>query len=114
VALEAEEMTDFGYILLLFGMATVTYLPRWLPLRLLSSRTLPQWFLDWLSLIPVAVLSALLLPELLISGPSRHLDPMNPKLLVAVPTFLVAAKTKSLLWAVLTGMALYWAAGKFI
>ncbi len=107
-------MTDSRYILLLFGMAAVTYIPRWLPLWLLSGRTLPQWFLDWLSLIPVAVLSALLLPELLISGPPRHLDPMNPELLVAVPTFLVAAKTKSLLWAVLTGMVLYWAAGKLI
>jgi branched-subunit amino acid transport protein len=107
-------MTDSTYILLLFGMASVTYVPRWVPLWLLSGRTLPQWFLDWLSLIPVAVLSALLLPELVISGSSQHLDPMNPKLLVAVPTFLVAAKTKSLLWAVLTGMVLYWAVGNLI
>jgi branched-subunit amino acid transport protein len=104
-------MTGSGYILLLFGMAAVTYVPRWLPLWLLSGRSLPRWFLDWLSLIPVAVLSALLLPELIISGPPRQLDPLNPKFFVAIPTFLVAAKTKSLLWAVLTGMVLYWLAG---
>jgi len=105
-------MTHSEYILLLFGMASVTYVPRWIPLWLLSGRTLPRWFLDWLSLIPVAVLSALLLPELVISAPPRHLDPVNLKLFVALPTFLVAAKTRSLLWTVLTGMALYWAAGK--
>jgi len=105
-------MTGSGYILLLFGMAAVTYIPRWLPLWLLSGRRLRRWFLDWLSLIPVAVLSSLLLPELVMSGPSRHLDPLNPRLFVALPTFFVAAKTKSLLWTVLTGMALYWAAGK--
>jgi branched-subunit amino acid transport protein len=107
-------MTEPGYIFLLFGMAAVTYLPRWFPLWLLSGRRLPGWFLDWLSLIPVAVLSALLLPELLTGGIPRHLDPAGPKFLVAIPTFLVAAKTKSLLWTVLTGMALYWASGKLL
>lgn len=105
-------MTGSGYLLLLLGMGAVTYIPRWLPLRLFSGRRLPGWFLDWLSLIPVAVLSALLLPELLISGTTSRLDPASPGFLVAIPTFIVAAKTKSLLWAVLTGMALFWAAGK--
>lgn len=105
-------MTDTGYLLLLVGMGAVTYIPRWLPLWVLSGRRLPRWFLDWLSLIPVAVLSALLLPELLVTGSPGHLDPAGPKFLIAVPTFVVAAKTKSLLWTVLIGMALYWAFGK--
>lgn len=107
-------MTDSGYLMLLLGMGAVTYIPRWLPLRLFSGRSLPGWFLDWLSLVPVAVLSALLLPELLISETTGRLDPTGPGFLVAIPTFIAAAKTKSLMWTVVAGMALYWAAGKLM
>ncbi|HEY3315216.1 MAG TPA: AzlD domain-containing protein, partial [Bacillota bacterium] len=42
------------------GMALVTYLPRMLPLVVLSRFKLPPAVLRWLSFVPVAVLSALL------------------------------------------------------
>jgi branched-subunit amino acid transport protein len=56
-------MTD--YLVLLIGMGMVTYLPRWIPLHFLSRRSLPEWFIQWLELIPAAILSALLLPALI-------------------------------------------------
>lgn len=31
------------YVLLVLGMGIVTYLPRWIPLILLSRRQLPEW-----------------------------------------------------------------------
>ena len=40
----------------------------------LSRRSLPEWFVAWLELIPAAILSALLLPALIIDGNPRHLD----------------------------------------
>ena len=99
------------YLLLLVGMGLVTYLPRWLPLFALSRRTLPGWFLDWLDLIPAAVLSALVLPELVTLGHEpRRLVLLQPNLLVAIPTFLFALKTRSLGGTVVVGMGLYWLA----
>ena len=62
------------YLVLLLGMGLVTYLPRWLPLHYLSRRSLPEWFVQWLDLIPAAILSALLLPALVLEGEHRHLD----------------------------------------
>ena len=50
------------YLWLLLGMGIVTYLPRVLPLLVLAQRNLPQGLLDWLGLIPVAILAALLAP----------------------------------------------------
>jgi branched-subunit amino acid transport protein len=54
-----------GYLLIVLGMGLVTYLPRWFPLFFLARRNLPQWLIDWLDLIPAAILSALLVPELI-------------------------------------------------
>jgi branched-subunit amino acid transport protein len=106
-------MISADYLLLLLGMGLVTYIPRWFPLFFLSQRKLPKWLIEWLDFIPVAILSALVLPELLKSGAERHLDFSQPKLWVAIPTLIVALWTKSLGGTVLFGMLLFWAAGKF-
>jgi branched-subunit amino acid transport protein len=105
---------DANYLLLIAGMGLVTYIPRWFPLFFLSRRTLPQWFIQWLDLIPVSILSALILPDLLVTGTPRHLELYQIKSLVAVPTFLFALKTRSLGGTVVVGMALFWLAGKFL
>ncbi|MBW1980707.1 MAG: AzlD domain-containing protein [Deltaproteobacteria bacterium] len=105
-------MNQSDYLLLVLGMGVVTYLPRWVPLLFLSRRQLPQWFVEWLDLLPVAILSALLAPELVTHGVPRCLSLSQAKLWVALPTFVFALKTKSLGGTVLVGMALYWVAGK--
>ena len=100
------------YLMLIVGMGLVTYLPRWVPLFFLSRRELPTWFVEWLDLIPAAILSALLLPELLTTGVPRHMELWRPELLVAVPTFIFALRTKSLGGTVVVGMSLFWLMGK--
>ncbi len=107
-------MTDSAYLLLLAGMGLVTYLPRWLPLVFLSGRSLPPVVAEWLDLIPAAILSALLAPDLLTAGPDRHLSLLQPELWVALPTFLFALKTRSLGGTVVVGMALFWLTGKLL
>jgi branched-subunit amino acid transport protein len=98
----------------ILGMGIVTYVPRWFPLVLLSRRNLPQWLVEWLDLIPAAILSALLLPELVTNGMPRHLSLWQPELWVAIPTFIFALKTKSLGGTVVIGMALFWLAQSII
>jgi len=102
------------YLYIVLGMGIVTYVPRWLPLVFLSRLRLPEWFEQWLDLIPAAILSALILPILITTGEPRHLDLMRPELLVALPTFLFAVKTRSLAGTVVVGMSLFWLAGKFL
>ena len=103
---------DPGMFLLIMAMCAVTYVPRWLPLFFLSRKRLPFWLQAWLDLIPVAILSALILPELVTTGNPRHLDLFRPELIVALPTLLFALKTRSLGGTVILGMALFWLTGK--
>ena len=102
------------YLMLLFGMGLVTYLPRWLPLHYLSRRSLPEWFIQWLELIPAAILSALLLPALVLNEGPRHIDLMRPELWVALPTLAFAWWKRSLGGTVVVGMLLYWLVDKVL
>jgi branched-subunit amino acid transport protein len=72
---------------------------------------MPQWLIDWLSLIPVAILSALIAPSLLTDPVTRSFAFGKLELLVAIPTLLFSLKTRSLGGTVLVGMFLYWLGG---
>ena len=99
------------YLLLLLGMGLVTYIPRLVPLVVLAGRRLPEWLVEWLDLIPVAILAALLFPLLVISEDSGSINLFSPELLVAVPTAIIALKAKSLSVTVIAGMLIFWAVG---
>jgi branched-subunit amino acid transport protein len=88
----------------IIGMMLVTYIPRLLPLWLLSSRNLPAYVERWLYYIPPSVLAALLLPSLLTHN--NRIDPAANQiyLLAAIPAFLVVWRTRSMFGAVITGM----------
>jgi branched-subunit amino acid transport protein len=88
----------------LLGMLAVTYIPRLLPIAFLSSRDLPDVLVRWLRLIPAAVLSALLLPSILLKDGKIDFSLENQYWWVALPTFLIAIKTRSLYIPVITGM----------
>jgi len=104
-------MTFNDYLFLFSGMSLVTYLPRALPLLYLAHKKMPQWLIDWLSLIPVAILSALIAPALFTDAATRTFAFGKLELLVAIPTMLFSLKTRSLGGTVLVGMLLYWLGG---
>lgn len=101
-------MNFLHYLFLFGGMGLATYLPRWLPLFYLANKKLPKWLVDWLSLIPVAILCALLAPILFTNQSAHTLALGKPEFIVAIPTLVFAVKTKSLGGTVLVGMGLYW------
>jgi branched-subunit amino acid transport protein len=114
MAPEGCAMSSGGYVLLVIGMGLVTYLPRWLPLQFLADRRLPDWFADWLEFVPAAILAALLAPLLFMPPDKSSLDLLQPRLLVAVPTFIFALRTRSLAGTMFVGMLLYWLAGRLL
>jgi branched-subunit amino acid transport protein len=96
-------------LLTILGMGAVTYLPRLLPLLLLSGqegdKPLPRWLTRWLGYVPAAVLAAMLLPSLLVVEGEAHLAWDNLYLWAALPTGWVAWKRRSLVGAVVVGVA---------
>ncbi len=107
-------MSNPDFLRLILAMGAVTYLPRMLPLVLLSRRTLPAWFAEWLGLIPVAILSALITPTLFCHSEPRIFTFGKLELLAAIPTLLCGLKSRSLGWTVIVGMFCYWGLGLII
>lgn len=107
-------METNSFIILVLGMGLVSFIPRWVPLFFLSKRELPPLLIEWLELIPVAILSALLVPALVTTGDPRVFNPLSIEMLIAVPTFIFAWFTKSLGGTLVVGMLLYWGAGYVI
>jgi branched-subunit amino acid transport protein len=101
-------MNSTDFLLLMLAMGAVTYLPRMLPLVVLSRRTLPGWFAEWLELVPAAILSALIAPTLFAQSDPRLLVLGKVELLAAFPTLLCACLTRSLAGTVVVGMFCYW------
>jgi len=101
---------NFDLALMAMGMWFVTFVPRWLPIFLLSNRKLPKWLTQGLDMIPVALLSAIVFPTLFISG--NNMDFSRTELLAAAPTLVIAYTSRSLLGTILGGMLFYWMAGK--
>lgn len=101
-------MPDMEYFGLILAMGAATYFPRWLPLFLFSQKPMPRWLIEWLDLIPVSILSALVFPEIVTRGVPREMDLLQAKFLAAIPTLAFAVKTRSLGGTVLVGMLIYW------
>jgi branched-subunit amino acid transport protein len=58
-------------LLIIGGMALVTFIPRLLPAVVLQSVPLPGWVRRWLETIPYAALGALIFPGILEVAPER-------------------------------------------
>lgn len=97
-----EIRADIFFIII--GAALVTFIPRVLPLMLLSRITIPAWGMRWLNFVPIAVMSALIAQELFVQDGEFMLSSNNLELIAALPTFWVAIKTRSLLGTVVTGI----------
>lgn len=91
-------------LLIIIGCAIVTFIPRVLPLMLLSRIELPKWMINWLKHIPVAVMAALLAQELLMSNDEFSLIENKLELFACIPAFLTAFLTRSLLGTVIVGL----------
>ena len=97
--------------LTIVAMGMVTYVPRLLPVLLLTRKRrlgsgLSPWIEAWLRHVPAAVLAAMLLPSLFIADDRVSLRLDNLYLWAAIPTLLIAWKMRSLFGAVIAGMAI--------
>jgi branched-subunit amino acid transport protein len=94
--------------LLLIGMGLVTYAIRLSMIVLMGRVNLPP-IIQWaLCLVPPAVLSAIIFPELLMPGGTLDLSFGNLRLLAGVLAAAVAWRTKNALLTIGVGMVALW------
>jgi branched-subunit amino acid transport protein len=93
--------------LLILGMTLVTFGVRYSTLALVGRLRLPEPVFRALRYVPAAVLTAIVVPAVLLPDGRFALHPANAHLIGAVVAVLVAWRTRSLLWTILVGMAVF-------
>jgi branched-subunit amino acid transport protein len=93
------------------GMGVITYAIRLVPIWLLERATISVGWRQALRFVPAAVLSAIILPELVMPGGTFDLSLGNARLLAGLVAILVAWRTKNILWTLAAGMGLLWVLG---
>ena len=88
-------------LVMITGMALVTYLPRVIPLHI-SSKHWPNWLKKCIEYLPVALISAITVPDMLIE--QQNIELINSEFLAFIPTALVAYFTKNLIVSVIVGL----------
>ncbi len=74
-------------------------------IMLLHRLKVPGWFLRALRFVPMAVLSAIIFPQLTTRNSVLDISFRNPQLYAGALAILVAWRTKSVLLTILAGMA---------
>lgn len=89
-------------VMLIAGL--LTFATRLSFIFLLDRIRVPEWFRRGLRFVPVAVLSAIILPELTSPGGSLFLSWRNPQLLAGLVAILVAWRTRNVILTIVAGM----------
>jgi branched-subunit amino acid transport protein len=95
--------------LTIFAAGLITYATRLSFILLFERIEIPAWLRRALRFVPAAVLSAIIIPELVFQDGSLALTPANPRLLAGIIAILVAWRTKNILLTLISGMAALWA-----
>ena len=97
-------MSSFWLIMIIVGILTfgirlsfIVILDRW---------ETPPILQRALRFVPIAVLAAIIVPELVMPGGSLNISFTNLRLLAGIVAMLVAWKTKNIVWTIVAGMGI--------
>jgi branched chain amino acid efflux pump len=93
--------------LLIFCMAAVTYLPRYLPFAFSGAVTIPPNIKQALEFVPIAVLTAIIAQSAIIRDGSIELSLANHHALAALAAFICALTWDKLPVTVIVGLAVF-------
>lgn len=94
-----------GLLATFAAMGAVTYLTRAPLLLVLARRRLPGWLERYFAALPIALLTALALPLVVLPG-GRPVAPWAPEVPGAILVALLARRTRNLLLSVAAGVLL--------
>lgn len=94
-------------VLLITGMALVTFLIRYPALAILGRITLPVALIRALRYVPVAVLTAIIVPLMVMPDGTLDLSFSNAFLGAGIASTLIAWRSKNLLLTIVLGMAIF-------
>ena len=91
--------------IIIFIAGLLTFATRLSFIFLLDRIKVPDWCRRGLRFVPVAVLSAIILPELTSPNGKLNISWQNPQLLAGIIAILIAWRTKNVILTIVAGIA---------
>ena len=96
-------MSSMDHLILVLLSMVVAFLPRFIPLRIFSTREIPQWFNEWMKYVPVSLFTALVVKDIFINTKDYSLGYLA-KIVAAVIVIGVAYRSRSMGLSVVFGL----------
>ncbi len=110
--MEGKEITSTWFLII--GLGITTFLIRLSFIWLFKHWQPPTWLTKALRFVPITVLTAIAIPELILPG-SEWVPPyMNPRLIAGIVAILVAWFSRNVLATIAAGMVVLFIASKFL
>lgn len=103
--MSAATMSPLTLFAVFLAAGAATFLIRLSFIAVEGRVRLPAWFRTALQFVPAAMLSALIAPDLLMRDGQLFLSPQNTRLVAGIVAVVVAARTRSVAWTIVAGMA---------
>jgi len=100
--------SDTWLLFVILGMGFITYAIRVSLILLIGRINFPELVRQALSFVPAAVLSAIIIPELVLPAGDQNVSLANARLLAGVLAAVVAWRTRSVLATIGAGMVALW------
>ncbi|MBP2637611.1 MAG: Branched-chain amino acid transport protein (AzlD) [Firmicutes bacterium] len=91
-------------LVIIIGMALVTFVTRFSCVALLRQTGMPAWLERWLTHIPTAILTALIIPALVLPRGQIDLSLDNHYLIAGLLATLVAYRSRNIIATLMLGM----------
>lgn len=100
------QMTFMNHLILIILSMVVAYIPRFLPLRIFSTRKIPEWFNEWMKYVPVSLFTALVVKDVFVDTTNYTFIGLGheAKLLASLIVILIAYRSRSMGLSVVIGL----------
>jgi branched-subunit amino acid transport protein len=99
-------------VMLLGGL--LTYATRLSFILFMEKLRLPDWLRRALTYVPIAVLTAIIFPEVFVQQGALNFSLLNPRLIAGTLAVIVAWRTRNPLLTVIAGMFCLWIVQAFV
>ena len=99
-------MSSMDHLILVLLSMVVAFLPRFIPLRIFSTREIPQWFNEWMKYVPVSLFTALVVKDIFINTKDYSFIGLGylAKIVATVIVIGVAYRSRSMGLSVVFGL----------
>lgn len=102
-------MNELAMWAAIFVIGVLTFTYRWSFVILFERLNVPLWLRAALRFVPIAALTAIITPELLLRAGALDLSFSNTRMIAGAVASVVALRTRNVLATIAVGMAALWA-----